>query len=86
VAKLSKCSFGTTRVEHLRHFISATGISTDPRKIQAIQDWPIPTSVKELRSFLELAGYYRKFIKHYAMIVKALTQLFCIRVILYRLR
>lgn len=51
VAKLFKCCFGTSKVEYLGHFVSATSISIDPRKIQAIQDWPIPTSVKDLRSF-----------------------------------
>ena len=74
VAKLSKCNFGNSRVEYLGHFVSNTGIATDPRKIQASQDWSIPNSVKELRSFLGLAGYYRKFIKNYAVIAKPLTQ------------
>ena len=82
VAKLSKCSFGTSKVEYLGYFVSATSISTDPRKIQAIQEWPIPATIKDLRSFLGLAGYYRKFIKNYAIIAKPLTQLkerqFCV--------
>jgi len=75
LAKLSKCSFGTSKAEYLGHFVSATGISTDPGKIQAIQEWPIPTTVKDLRSFLGLVGYCRKFIKDYAIIAKPLTQL-----------
>ena len=74
-AKLSKCSFGTSKVEYLGHFVAAEGISTDPRKLQAIMSWPEPTTVKELRSFLGLAGYYRKFIQNYALIAKPLTQL-----------
>jgi len=55
--------------------VSTEDISTDPRKIQAIMDWPTPTNVKELRSFLGLAGYYRKFIQGYALLGKPLTQL-----------
>ena len=73
--KESKCSFVTTRVEYLGHFISGKGVETDPKKIVVINSWPVPASIKELRSFLGLAGYYRKFIKGYATISKPLTDL-----------
>lgn len=75
LAKRSKCSFGVSRVEYLGHYISGQGVSTDPSKIEAIKNWPSPTNQKELKSFLGLAGYYRKFIKGYASISKALTNL-----------
>lgn len=55
--------------------ISNQGLSVDPAKIAAIQQWPEPKSVKEVRSFLGLAGYYRKFIHHYATIAGPLTDL-----------
>lgn len=74
-AKLSKCQFGTSRVEYLGYIITADGVSVDPTKINAVQNWPVPTTVKDVRAFLGLAGYYRKFIKGFATIVAPLTQL-----------
>jgi hypothetical protein len=57
-AKLKKCEFFKDQVEYLGHIVSAKGIQVDPRKIQAIEQWPVPASLTELRSFLGLAGYY----------------------------
>ena len=73
-AKRSKCSFAMAKVEYLGHLISGKGVKTDPTKIQAIKDWPEPKNVKQLRSFLGLSGYYRRFIRNYAS--RPLTQLF----------
>lgn len=66
--KQSKCLFAQTELEYLGHVISAAGVATVPSKITAIQQWPTPSSVKQLRSFLGLAGYYRKFIINYGVI------------------
>jgi hypothetical protein len=55
------------------HVVSVDGVSTDPNKIAAVQAWPQPTDVKQLYSFLDLTGYYCKFVKHYAFIARPLT-------------
>jgi hypothetical protein len=74
-AKLSKCSFGNSKVEYLGHVVSGSGVEMDQSKIQAIIDWPYPKNLKQLRGFLGLTGYYRHFIKGYAAIASPLTAL-----------
>nr|XP_020161515.1 uncharacterized protein LOC109746825 [Aegilops tauschii subsp. strangulata] len=73
--KMSKCAFAQQEIAYLGHVISAQGVSTDPAKITVVQQYPTPTNVKEVRGFLGLSGYYRKFIKHYGIIAKPLTEL-----------
>ncbi|XP_048627572.1 uncharacterized protein LOC125596542 [Brassica napus] len=74
-AKLSKCSFWQRSVGFLGHIVSDQGVSVDPEKIKAIQEWPRPKSATEVRSFLGLAGYYRKFVKGFASLAQPMTQL-----------
>ncbi|KAD2805006.1 hypothetical protein E3N88_38383 [Mikania micrantha] len=71
----SKCSFAGTTIEYLGHVISGKGVQTDPPKICAIQQWAVPTNLKQLRGFLGLAGYYRRFIKAFGVMARPLTDL-----------
>jgi hypothetical protein len=73
-AKLSKCEFWMKQVAFLGHVISKGGISVDPSKVQDVLSWNAPTSVGDIRSFLGLAGYYRRFIKGFS-ITKPMTEL-----------
>nr|GFA03576.1 putative mitochondrial protein [Tanacetum cinerariifolium] len=68
-AKRTKHYFAVPQVEYLGHIISAQGVSTYPSKIEAMQKWPIPSTHKQLRGFLGLTGYYKRFIKDYAKFV-----------------
>ncbi|GJX97370.1 transposon ty3-I gag-pol polyprotein [Tanacetum coccineum] len=74
-AKKSKYVFGTAQVKYLRHVISNQGVATDPAKISAMVDWPTPTTLKQLRGFIGLTGYYRRFIKNYRVIAQPLIAL-----------
>jgi hypothetical protein len=74
-AKFSKCEFWLKKVTFLGHVLSKDGISIDPTKVQEVLDWKAPTTVSEVRSFLGLAGYYRRFILDFSKIAKPMTQL-----------
>ncbi|GKB44334.1 putative reverse transcriptase domain-containing protein, partial [Tanacetum coccineum] len=74
-AKFSKCNFWIRIVQFLGHLIDSQGLHVDPAKIEAVKNWTYPTTPTEIRQFLGLAGYYRRFIKDFSKIAKSLTEL-----------
>ena len=73
--KLFECVFGQIELEYLGLRICSESVKIDPHKITAIQSWPKPKNVSQLRGFLGLTDYYRKFVQHYGAIARLLTQL-----------
>ncbi|KAK8510296.1 hypothetical protein V6N12_073367 [Hibiscus sabdariffa] len=74
-AKLSKCEFWIREVVFLGHVVSSEGIRVDPKKVEAVVNWKQPKSVTEIRSFLGLAGYYRRFVSGFSKVATPLTKL-----------
>ncbi|GKB61743.1 reverse transcriptase domain-containing protein [Tanacetum coccineum] len=74
-AKFSKCDFWIHIVQFLEHLIDSQGLHVDPTKIEAVKNWASPTTPTEIRQFLGLTSYYRRFIKYFSKIAKSLTEL-----------
>ena len=74
-AKESKCEFGMTEVLYLGHIIGAKGVQVHQEKIKAITEWPTPKTLTELRGFLGMCTYYRKFVKGFSRLCAPLTDL-----------
>ena len=74
-AKPFKCFFGVKEVESLGHIVSHESVKIDPQKIKVMMDWPNPKTLKNLKGFLGLIGYYHKFVYNYGRIVAPLTRM-----------
>jgi hypothetical protein len=74
-AKFSKCEFWLEKFAFLGHELTADGVAVDPKKIEAVSEWQQPKNVTDIRSFLGLAGYYRRFIENFSKIAKPMTEL-----------
>jgi hypothetical protein len=74
-AKLSKCDFWLKKIKFLGHTISEGGIVVDPDKVQEVMNWKPPTTIRQIQSFLGLAGYYRRFIPDFSRIANPMTEL-----------
>lgn len=73
--KHNKYCFGIDKVKYLGHIIAQGTVSMDPSKVKSVKGYPIPKSLKELRGFLGLLGYYKRFIKHYWVLARPLIDL-----------
>jgi hypothetical protein len=73
--KLKKCAFDQQEFGYLGHIITLKGVMVDQGKIKAMLNWPRPTNISELRGFLGLTSYYRKFIQDYGILARPLTTL-----------
>ena len=71
--KPSKCQFFKTKITYLGHIFSSKGIETDPKKVEAVKNWTIPKTVRDVRSFLGFTNHYRRFIRDYAKVAKPLN-------------
>jgi len=73
--KFDKCDFFQTQIHYLGHIVSKDGVAVDPKKVKATMEWPTPKNVAKVRSFMELAGYYKRFIKNFSKIGHLITTL-----------
>lgn len=75
ISNMKKCQFGQSRIEYLGHWVSAVGVEANPEKVRAMIERPRPTNVRELRMFLGLTGYHRRFVESFGAKAFPLTQL-----------